>query len=306
MDKAHQMTDKIIEGMEKRLAREYKKANSEVAKKLREYLEKFAAEDKKQRGLLEAGEITAKDYSDWRFRHIMMNKRWSDMRETLSEDLHGVNNIAQNIARGGRADVYALNHNYAVYEMEHGSGIDTGLTLYNRDAVERMIKKDPQMLPPPGKRVSKRIAEGKDIRYNNRQIQSAMTQGILQGESIPELARRLEEVTERNYTAAVRNARTMATGAQNAGRMDAYERAEENGVELVIEWVATLDDRTRHDHRILHGKRIAVGETFSTPEGELRFPGDPLGPPGEVYNCRCTTVSYVKGFEAGTVTNSPK
>ena len=306
MDKAHQMTDKIIEGMEKRLAREYKKANSEVAKKLREYLEKFAAEDKKQRGLLEAGEITAKDYSDWRFRHIMMNKRWSDMRETLAEDLHGVNNIAQNIARGGRADVYALNHNYAVYEMEHGSGIDTGLTLYNRDAVERMIKKDPQMLPPPGKRVSKRIAEGKDIRYNNRQIQSVMTQGILQGESIPELARRLEEVTERNYTAAVRNARTMATGAQNAGRMDAYERAEENGVELVIEWVATLDDRTRHDHRLLHGTRIAVGETFSTPEGKLRFPGDPLGPPGEVYNCRCTTVSYVKGFEAGTVTNSPK
>ena len=194
MDKAHQMTDKIIEGMEKRLAREYKKANSEVAKKLREYLEKFAAEDKKQRGLLEAGEITAKDYSDWRFRHIMMNKRWSDMRETLAEDLHGVNNIAQNIARGGRADVYALNHNYAVYEMEHGSGIDTGLTLYNRDAVERMIKKDPQMLPPPGKRVSKRIAEGKDSRYNNRQIQSVMTQGILQGESIPELARRLERL----------------------------------------------------------------------------------------------------------------
>ena len=305
MDKAHMMTDDILESLEKRLAREYRKANTEVEKKLRAYLDKFAADDAAQRKLLNAGKITEKDYQDWRFRHMMMNKRWQDLRDTLAEDLHNANVIARDIYRGERPEIYSLNHNYAVYQIEHDAGIDTGLTLYNRDAVNRMLTQDPQMLPPPGKKVSKRIAEGKDVRWNNRQIQSVMTQGILQGDSIPELARRLEEVTERNYTAAVRNARTMATGAQNAGRMDAYQRAAKKGVHLVQEWVAVLDMRTRHDHRLLHGVRIPIDEEWETEQGKIRFPGDPTGPPSEIYNCRCTTVSWVQGFEGETIRESP-
>ena len=39
---------------------------------------------------------------------------------------------------------------------------------------------------------------------------------------------------------------------------------------------------------------------------ELRFPGDPEGPAYLVYNCRCTTLSWVKGFEGDTVKSSPK
>lgn len=304
-DEAHLATDDIIEGLEKRLAKEYRQASVEMEETLRSYLEKFAAEDEAQRKLLQAGEITAKDYQDWRFRHIMMNKRWEAMRDTLAEDYHRINQIATGIARGERAGIYALNHNYALYQMEHDGGINTGLTLYNKDAVERILTKDPQMLPPPGKKVSKRIAEGLDVRWNNQQIQSVMVQGILQGESVYKLAHRLETVTEHNYNAAVRNARTMATAAQNAGREEAYKRATELGVHLVKEWQATLDGRTRHDHRMLHGVRVAIDEPFETPDGELEFPGDPKGPPAQIYNCRCTTLSWVKGFEGDTVKSSP-
>lgn len=46
-----------------------------------------------------------------------------------------------------------------------------------------------------------------------------------------------------------------------------------------------------------------VDGTFSN---GCRFPGDPHGPAEEVYNCRCTLVSAIKGFEGDKVTYSPK
>lgn len=303
-DRGHVLTDKRLRDIERRMAEEYEQATEEMREKLIRFLNQFQAQDNVQRNLLKAGKITAKDYADWRYRHIMMNKRWAEMSATLAADYHNVNQIVAGIYRGERGDIYALNHNFAVYQMEHDGLMDTGLTLYDKDSVNRILQKNPQMLPPPGKKVSERIAAGVDVRWNNQQIQSVMLQGILQGDTIPELARRLEQVTERNYTAAVRNARTMATGAQNAGRLEAYKRATNLGVDLVEEWQATLDMRTRHDHRLMHGKRINVGEKWKTPQGELKFPGDPEGPPGEVYNCRCTTLSWVKGFEGDTIKHS--
>lgn len=305
-DRGHVLTDKRLRDIERRMAEEYEQATEEMREKLIRFLNQFQAQDNIQRNLLKAGKITAKDYADWRYRHIMMNKRWAEMSATLAADYHNVNQIVAGIYRGERGDIYALNHNFAVYQMEHDGLMDTGLTLYDRDSVNRILRDNPQMLPPPGKKASERIAAGVDVRWNNQQIQSVMLQGILQGDTIPELARRLEQVTERNYTAAVRNARTMATGAQNAGRLEAYKRATNLGVDLVEEWQATLDMRTRHDHRLMHGKRINVGEKWKTPQGELKFPGDPEGPPGEVYNCRCTTLSYVKGFEKDAIKSSPK
>lgn len=74
------------------------------------------------------------------------------------------------------------------------------------------------------------LAENKDLRWNRQRIQSELTQGLLQGESIPEIAKRMQKVTDSNYKSAVRNARTMTTGAENAGRVDSYKRAEGMGI----------------------------------------------------------------------------
>ena len=104
----------------------------------------------------------------------------------------------------------------------------------------------------------------------------------------------------------------MGTSAQNAGRYKAYERADALGVKLTIEWQATLDDRTRHDHRMMHGQRRDVGEPFITPDGySILWPADSSSdytdaPQSEIWNCRCTLLSWVKGFEGDTITSSPK
>ena len=44
-----------------------------------------------------------------------------------------------------------------------------------------------------------------------------------------------------NRASTIRTARTSVTAAQNAGRMDSYHSAEEMGIKLKKEWLATLD-----------------------------------------------------------------
>lgn len=46
------------------------------------------------------------------------------------------------------------------------------------------------------------------------------------------MAKRLRNVTEMNKAASVRNARTMATSAENKGRMDSFTRAKADGIIL--------------------------------------------------------------------------
>lgn len=86
----------------------------------------------------------------------------------------------------------------------------------------------------------------------------------------------------------------MTTGAENAGHVDAYERAQSKGIEIKQMWLATLDGRTRDSHREMDGETVEVGGTFSN---GCRFPGDPSGPAEEVWNCRCRVISQIKGFE---------
>lgn len=51
---------------------------------------------------------------------------------------------------------------------------------------------------------------------------------------------------------------------------------------------STPDARTRETHRDADGQRVRVGEPFTVGDAKLDYPGDPVGPPGEVINCRCS------------------
>lgn len=100
-----------------------------------------------------------------------------------------------------------------------------------------------------------------------------------------------------DHRAAIRNVRTMVTGAQNAGRVDAAKRARDMGIGLTQVWMATLDMRTRHEHLVLDGQRREIDEPFEVEGEKIKYPGDPDAPAHLVYNCRCTLVQQVKGFE---------
>lgn len=310
-DIAHQMTDEMLEKLEKRIADEYAIASRDMQKKFRKYMEQFEAEDALQKKLLDAGKITEKEYSDWRFRHMMVGKRWEAMKDVLAQDLENAQKIALKIAREKMPDVYALNANFAAWQIEHNAEIDAGFTLYNHDTAEYLLKDTRQLMPPPSAKKAKEIAADEALQWEKQKIQSAVLQGILQGESPYEIAKRLRSVAQMDYNASIRYARTMTTSAQNAGRYESFRRAKRLGIDLTIEWQATLDDRTRHSHRHMHGQRTTVDQPFITPDGDtIYYPADCTGesdaPQKEIWNCRCTLLAWVKGYEHDTVKESPK
>lgn len=294
MDEGRKQTDLLLAEMEKKIKKEYKQASQEVEDKLNQYLQSFADKDAKKQSQLNHGLITQQEYDQWRINQMLIGQRWSDMRDNLTQDYLNADKIAKSIVNGYMPEVYALNHNYGTYDVEHKSKIDTSYTLYDRQTVERLMRDNPKMLPPPGRKVSQAIAEGRAKRWNNQHIQSVMMQSLLQGESIPKIANRLaEKVGDSNYKAAIRNARTMTTRAENYGRLDSYKRAQNMGIKMQKQWVATLDQVTRDSHVDLDGETVDVNENFSN---GMDCPGG-MGPPEEVYNCRCTMVAQIKGFE---------
>lgn len=292
-DPAHHETDILLKKLEKKLRTTYTEAAKGAQDKFLAHMAAFKVKDERHRKDVLEGRWTEKDYKDWRKNQILISQQLAEVRDTIAQDLHNVDKIAMKMVRNEQVDVYALNHNYGTYDVEHQAGVDTSYSLYDHDTVERLMKEDPELLPPPS---AKRQAEidAKDIKWNKEKLTSTFTASILAGDSIPDMAKKISGVAAMDWHAAVRNARTMCTGAENAGRVDSYKRAEGMGIQLEQQWVATLDERTRDSHRELDGEKIKVGEKYSN---GLRYPGDPEGPAREVYNCRCTQVAVVNGID---------
>jgi len=297
-DPGRQEADALLQTFEDRVKWEYRQASYDAYHKVADWLKQFKKKDAEYRALMDAGQMDAKDYYKWRKSEIMKGRQWADMRDTLAEDYSNVNDIVRRLNGDLVKDVYAVGRNYGAYEIEHGTNLDLSYTLYNREAVERLMRDDPTLLPPPGKKASEDIAAGRTKAWNRRQVQSIMTQSLLQGDSIDHIAQRIVTgLGEKNMHAAVRTARTMTTEAESAGRVASYKRAKDMGIDVMQIWVATLDDRTRHEHRQLDGERCAVGGKFKIDGYELEYPGDPSAPGYLVYNCRCAVIAAVKGTE---------
>ena len=90
---------------------------------------------------------------------------------------------------------------------------------------------------------------------------------------------------------AERIARTETLRALNAASNKLYDS--ENIVKG-YEWSTVMDSVTRDSHSIMDGERIKKGDVFSN---GLRYPLDPLGPPGEVINCRCIAIPLLEEVE---------
>jgi uncharacterized protein with gpF-like domain len=84
-------------------------------------------------------------------------------------------------------------------------------------------------------------------------------------------------------------ARTEMHTAANVGS-DAAARS--TGLDMVKEWAATDDTRTRETHQNADGQRVEMDERFAVGDAMLAYPGDPSGPANEVINCRCVTLYH--------------
>lgn len=286
------MTDTELAKLEKRIAAIYREAYNDLTDTIRDYFGKFAARDAVEKARMEAGEISEDQYKLWRAAQIGRGKRFEVLRDKVAERMTNANATAIAYINDATPGIYSLNRNFAAYTIEQVTG-DVGFDIWDEKTVKRLISEQPGLMPSyPEKRALKR---GIDLAYGKKQITASVTSSILQGRSIKGMADDLQSrITTMNRDSAIRTARTAVTGAQNAGRLDSYYAAEKMGIKCRKQWMATLDGRTRHSHAMLDGEIVDNDKKFSN---GCRFPGDPNGPPSEIYNCRCTLVSEIEGID---------
>lgn len=295
-DLGHKLTDKELAKLERRIAKLYREAGKELQATIDAYFEQFKKRDEEMKALIgtvqNGKEWTEADYKQWRLNQIGRGERYQAMRDKVAHRMTDANAVAVSYTNDATPGIYSLNRNYAAYTIEQVAG-NVGFDLWDEQTVKRLMVEQPDLMPYyPPKRALKR---GIDLAYGKTQITASVTSSILQGKSIKHMADDLQKrITTMSRDSAIRTARTAVTGAQNAGRMDSYAAAEKMGIKLKKEWLATLDARTRHSHAMLDGEQVAQDKKFSN---GCRFPGDPQGPPWEIYNCRCTLVAAVDGVD---------
>ena len=304
-DLGHKLTDKELAKLERRIAKLYREAGKELQATIDAYFEQFEKRDEEMKALIgtvqNGKEWTEADYKQWRLNQIGRGERYQAMRDKVAHRVTDANAVAVSYTNDATPGIYSLNRNYSAYTIEQVAG-NVGFDLWDEQTVKRLMVEQPDLMPYyPPKRALKR---GIDLAYGKKQITASVTSSILQGKSIKHMADDLQKrITTMSRDSAIRTARTAVTGAQNAGRMDSYAAAEKIGIKLKKCWLATLDARTRHSHAMLDGEQVAQDKKFSN---GCRFPGDPQGPPWEIYNCRCTLIAAVEGVDTSSAQRRAK
>ena len=298
MDKARVQTDRKLRKVEKKLNKIYAQAEHEIYGKWDAYMErqakKLAVLQKEYDDLIKAGkkdearELSAK-LKQKKQSVLLRNDEYKSMAQITADNMAKVNATALAYVNGVMPEIYILNYNAVAGAVKEIGGIS--FNLVNQNAVKYMVMKNPNLIP------RKTFNKYKDVKWNLKRINSSVLQGIIQGESIPKIAKRLEPIFNNNKASAVRNARTLVTSVENKGKLDSFEKLEEDGAVIKKIWVATGDDRTRDWHLSMDGQEVDLDEDFEDGLGNsLAYPGDPNGEPETVYNCRCAMKPHIIGF----------
>lgn len=283
LDEARVYTDRKLDKLEKKLEQMYARAQKEVTAEWQEYLKTHGAKADKLYNALKNAEMggdrrliaeAKQKYQQEMKRLTGANKRYKRELEKISEQLARVDKTAYELANNILPDIYAKNYN--------GLNLPVGYSYQLVDAhtIQNLVWGD--------------LDFWKDVSWTKERFNNAILQGIMQGESIPKIAKRLGSKVEGNRVAAIRNARTAVTNAENRGRLDSMKAVDEEcGLIYEKQWIATHDSRTRETHLDISGEQVPLDDEFSN---GLQYPADPNGEPAEVWNCRCTMDRVLVGI----------
>lgn len=173
-----------------------------------------------------------------------------------------------------------------MYDL-HGQGIPLIIPI-DQDQAARAIQLDSKISEGLYKRL------GIDTKTLKNSIRANVSRGIASSMSWAQVARNIENRMNIGMNRSYRIARTEGHRIQNEARFDAQIAAKNMGADVVKQWDATLDGRTRSTHRGLDGQIQEVEKPFESPGGgKAMFPGG-FGIAAEDVNCRCASLQRAK------------
>jgi hypothetical protein len=279
--------DERLSEMEASISNVYEQAVEETTARLNSYMEQYEEENRVMRARLLEGEITEEEYEEWARKNLLRTQQYSTTIDSLTEMLVNADSAAIALVNGELPYVVAESYNFTQFVghiiADHEDTPNVSFQIYNAQSVQALVRDNPQVFPI--------IDTELDTEWNRTRLNREITQGIIQGNTIPQLATRLQRVGITDRNSAIRAARTSMTSAENMGRNESHRRITSQGIDMVKRWSATYDARTRDTHRLLDdttaNEKGLFGEGILHPDHLMRFPADPNGEPQEVYNCRC-------------------
>lgn len=272
MDKAHKYTDKQLFKLEKEIKEVYNKTLKSLNKELEKTLVK-----------ININKDPKKLYAQ-----LAKEKRLKTLISKLTNELNQANKIAVQLMNDELIDIYGYNHNYEAFNIEHLTGYDLGFTLFNNQTIKAILADE---VNPFALLALDDLKDKADI---IKKLRRDLLSGLMAGESIPQIAKRIQELTNKKAYDSIRIARTETTRVQNNARLDVMKHASNKGLKISKRWLATMDARTRSSHQHLNGEIVGLNESFSN---GLEYPADPKGHAKEVINCRCTMTTEFDGLE---------
>ena len=130
-------------------------------------------------------------------------------------------------------------------------------------------------------------------------IRVELADGVVQGESIPQLAKRIDALYL-NQIIPNRSVVICRSEVVASSNYASVESAKSSGLTLNKVWLATEDARTRPAHAEADGQEVGMDEKFEVGGEELDYPGDDAGSPENTIQCRCTV--YHKRIKSPTDT----
>jgi len=275
--------------MDKYSAAAHKWTDAEIAKLERElrqlYSQAYADIKKKSEAILSKINTTPDMTATQRYEEFRKYNRLQSLEAQVADILRDTNAEAVRIINGKMADVYSTNY----------------------QAATKMFPKD-VVFPPLGKSAVRSVLTGQvtpfkqlavDTLLSRAEIERDLTRslltGIMQGESIPNLARRMKDITNKTLSESIRIARTETTRVANSAKQDVGEQGASMGFKMKKQWVSTQEPRrTRTEHLAADGQIVDIDKPFIVGGEKLMYPGDEAGSAWNTINCRCTTINIIE------------
>lgn len=139
---------------------------------------------------------------------------------------------------------------------------------------------------------------GEDTNYLKRAIRAEVSRGIANGSTWNDVAAKLSKHMQNTpfnkaYNNSIRIARTEGHRVQTQSALDAQHKAKEKGADIVKQWDASLDGRTRPTHRQLDGQIREIDEPFEVAGMKADAPGM-FDRASEDCNCRCALLQRAR------------
>ena len=132
-----------------------------------------------------------------------------------------------------------------------------------------------------------------DMKELKKKISGEISRGISNAVTYNEIARNISGHANVNLNNAMRIARTEGHRINIKSAMDAQQKAKSKGADIVKQWDASLDGKTRPHHRELDGQGREIDEDFEYSGGTVSAPSH-FGDPSEDCNCRCALLQRAR------------